>query len=428
MSRAMKDSGIPWIGEIPSHWTLFQTSTLFHEHKKINVGLTEKNLLSLSYGQIKRKDINTTEGLLPQSFETYNVIDRGDIVFRLTDLQNDKRSLRTGLCKERGIITSAYVSLRANTDIVPCYFHYLYHSYDICKVFYGLGDGVRQGMNYDDLRKLMVFLPPYAEQQAIADYLDEKCGEIDEMVSLQEKIIEELKAYKQSVITEAVCKGLNPDVPMKDSGIEWIGRIPEGWEIATLGSLSEGIRNGYVGPTRDLFVPDGVRYLQSLHIKDGSIFFSKHEYYVREEWGERHPKVHTDDILIVQTGDIGQVGLVSSDYDGCNCHALIILTPRASVVLPSYLTYYLRGSLGKELLLQKKTGALLPHLNSGRIGSVAVVLPKKEDQQAIVDNLDTKCREIDALISLKQSKIEALKEYKKSIIYEYITGKKEVNG
>ena len=201
-NATMKDSGIPWIVKIPSHWRLFQTSTLFHEHKEKNNGLKEKNLLSLSYGQIKRKDINSSEGLLPQSFETYNIIEKGDIVFRLTDLQNDKRSLRTGLCKERGIITSAYVSVRANTEIDSRYFHYLYHSYDICKVFYGLGDGVRQGMNYDDLKKLLVFLPPFAEQQAIADYLDKKCSEIDSLIALKQDKIEYLKEYKKSIIYE----------------------------------------------------------------------------------------------------------------------------------------------------------------------------------------------------------------------------------
>ena len=232
--RAMKDSGIPWIGEIPETWNVNMLSSLFDEHKQKNKDLSETNLLSLSYGKIIRKDINTNEGLLPESFDGYNIISDGDIVFRLTDLQNDKRSLRTGLCLEKGIITSAYVTIRARQKLYPPYYHYLVHSYDVCKVFYGMGDGVRQGMNYSDLRKLLLVSPSYSEQQRIAEFLDRKCAEVDEMIALQEQIIEELKAYKQSVITEAVTKGLTPAAPMRDSGIDWIGYIPEHWEVKRL--------------------------------------------------------------------------------------------------------------------------------------------------------------------------------------------------
>ena len=186
----MRDSGIEWIGSIPEHWEVKLLSTLFDEHKHKNSELQEANLLSLSYGKIVRKDINTSEGLLPQSFDGYNIISNGDIVFRLTDLQNDKKSLRTGLCLETGIITSAYVTIRARQKLCSAYFHYLVHSYDVCKVFYGMGDGVRQGMNYSDLRKLLLLSPPITEQQAIADYLDEKCADIDSLIQTkQSKII-----------------------------------------------------------------------------------------------------------------------------------------------------------------------------------------------------------------------------------------------
>ena len=200
----MKDSGIEWIGEIPEHWEVNLLSTLFDEHKQKNIQLQETNLLSLSYGKIVRKDINTNEGLLPQSFEGYNIITKGDIVFRLTDLQNDKKSLRTGLCMEKGIITSAYVTIRARRKIYSSYYHYLVHSYDVCKVFYGMGDGVRQGMNYSDLRKLLLVSPNFEEQQSIANYLDEKCSEIDTLINIKQDKIESLKEYKKSIIYEYV--------------------------------------------------------------------------------------------------------------------------------------------------------------------------------------------------------------------------------
>ena len=200
----MRDSGIEWIGSIPEHWEIKLLSTLFDEHKHKNSELQEANLLSLSYGKIVRKDINTSEGLLPQSFDGYNIISNGDIVFRLTDLQNDKKSLRTGLCLETGIITSAYVTIRARQKLCSAYFHYLVHSYDVCKVFYGMGDGVRQGMNYSDLRKLLLLSPPITEQQAIADYLDDKCADIDSLIQTKQSKIDSLKEYKKSIIYEYV--------------------------------------------------------------------------------------------------------------------------------------------------------------------------------------------------------------------------------
>ncbi len=203
-SAPLRDSGIPWISSIPAHWETGKLSTSFFEHKFKNIDLRENNLLSLSYGKIVRKNINTAEGLLPQSFDGYNIINDGDIVFRLTDLQNDKKSLRTGLCKERGIITSAYITIRKRGILNIVYYHYLLSSYDLLKVYYGLGDGIRQGMNFNDLKKIILITPPLHEQQAIADHLDRKCEEIDNLIAIKREKIEQLKEYKKSIIFEYV--------------------------------------------------------------------------------------------------------------------------------------------------------------------------------------------------------------------------------
>ena len=199
-----KDSGIAWIGEIPSEWKVEILSMHLYEHRLYNTELKETNLLSLSYGNIVKKNIDTKEGLLPESFNHYNIIDEGDIVLRLTDLQNDKRSLRTGLCKEHGIITSAYLTLRNRGNDNNDYLHYLLHAYDLCKVFYGMGNGVRQGMNFSDMRKLELIIPPLSEQQSIASYLDAKTSQIDSLISLKQQKIDELKSYKKSIIYEYV--------------------------------------------------------------------------------------------------------------------------------------------------------------------------------------------------------------------------------
>lgn len=236
--RKMKDSGVAWLESIPETWNLLQLGSLFLEHKHKNVGMQSSNLLSLSYGKIIQKNINATDGLLPESFEGYNVIDAGDIVLRLTDLQNDQRSLRVGLCGESGIITSAYTTLRRRNDALNSkYFYYLLHSYDIRKGFYGMGAGVRQGLNYAGVRKIMLTVPPESEQTAIAECLDRKTAQVDALISNVQAQIEKLKAYKQSLITEVVTKGLDPNVPMKDSGVEWIGEIPSSWNTIRVKQL-----------------------------------------------------------------------------------------------------------------------------------------------------------------------------------------------
>lgn len=200
----MKDSGIEWVGNIPVHWDVRPLYYYFAERKKKNYLGQEQNLLSLSYGKVIRKDINTSEGLLPDSFNGYNIIEPGDIVLRLTDLQNDKRSLRTGLVKEHGIITSAYVTLKAAKEVVPEYFHYLLHAYDVMKVLYNMGNGVRQGLNYSELSKMHIVAPPIDEQKNIAAYLDAKCKEIESIIESKKQQLTVIDSYKKSLIYEYV--------------------------------------------------------------------------------------------------------------------------------------------------------------------------------------------------------------------------------
>ena len=223
--REMKDSGISWVGEIPKEWTIMPLYCFYSERKNKNIFGAENNLLSLSYGKVIRKDINTSEGLLPSNYNGYNIVEAGDIIIRPTDLQNDKRSLRTGLSKERGIITSAYIALKPKNGINSRFYHYLLHAYDILKVFYNMGNGVRQGLNYDEFAKLMVYSPSDIEQQRIAEFLDRACGKIDGLKADIQAQIDTLEQYKRSVITEAVTHGLNPSAPMKDSGIPWVSCI-----------------------------------------------------------------------------------------------------------------------------------------------------------------------------------------------------------
>ena len=200
----VKDSGIAWVGKIPTDWLVVPLYCLYTERKNINSLGKENNLLSLSYGKVIQKDININECLLPCNYNGYNIVESDDIIIRPTDLQNDKRSLRTGLVKKRGIITSAYIALKPKSDINSNYYHYLLHSYDIKKVFYNMGNGVRQGLNYDEFSKLMVLVPSKAMQKAIAYYLDHKCAEIEQIIADKDTQLDMLDEYKKSLIYEYV--------------------------------------------------------------------------------------------------------------------------------------------------------------------------------------------------------------------------------
>lgn len=203
-NREFKDSQISWIGQIPKHWEIRPLYFYFNERKNKNLFENEKNLLSLSYGKIIRKNIETKDGLLPENFNGYNIIEKDDIVFRLTDLQNDKVSLRTGLVKEKGIITSAYVTIKPKQKICIEFYHYLLHCYDLIKVFYNFGNGVRQSLTYKELSKMKILVPPLNEQKEIAEFLDKKCEKIDRLNENYTKQITALKEYKKSLIYECV--------------------------------------------------------------------------------------------------------------------------------------------------------------------------------------------------------------------------------
>lgn len=205
-SVPLKASGIEWIGEIPQHWEVCKLLKIFKNKKSPNANNIETNVLSLSYGNIKKRNIKNNMGLLPETFETYNIIEPNDIVLRLTDLQNDHKSLRCGLVKEKGIITSAYVTLELK-DKTQCanYFYRLLHTFDIMKGFYGMGAGVRQSLKFDgELCNLYIIKPTKGEQSIIAEYLDKKCAEIDNAIKDKEQLIEKLTEYKKSLIYECV--------------------------------------------------------------------------------------------------------------------------------------------------------------------------------------------------------------------------------
>jgi len=416
MAREMKNSGISWVGEIPSEWIEHPLGAYFTERIHPNCLNEETNLLSLSYGKIVRKNINTVGGLLPSSYAGYNIIEANDIVIRPTDLQNDQKSLRTGLAKERGIVTSAYITLKPLKDTYSPYFHYLLHSYDIAKAFYNMGNGVRQGINYSELKKLLLLEPPLSEQKAIASFLDSKCGEIDGLLADLDAEVKTLTEYKKSIIAETVTRGLNADAPMKPSGIPWADTIPAHWKCKkgkyTFQLLQRPVKDndGVITCFRD-----GEVTLRSNRREDGFTMSEKEYGYQGIEPGDL--VVHGMD------GFAGAIGI--SDSRGKGTPVLNVLDSDQN---KKYLMYYLRNMAFGNVFLAMSTGIRVRScdLSWKKLGEIRIVLPPIEEQEAIAKYLDEKCAAIEQSITDKQAQIETLKGYKSSLIYEYVTGKKQV--
>lgn len=432
--REMKDSGIEYVGKIPKDWIMHPVYYYFGERKNRNVLGKEQNLLSLSYGNIIRKDINTSEGLLPASFNTYNIVEKGDIIIRPTDLQNDKRSLRTGLVKERGIITSAYLDLMPIRKINTAYFHYLLHAFDITKVFYNMGNGVRQGLNFSEFSQLMVFEPSEEEQHRISTYLDAKCSEIDALTADIQSQIDTLEQYKRSVITEAVTKGLNRNVEMKESGIEWIGEIPKEWRIFQIKFLCKpnSIKIGPFGSSlsNKTFADAKYNVYGQANLVSGDFSATKNT--VTEETFNnlRSYEVIPDDICVSMMGTIGKCRIVPEGISqGIMDSHLIKLRVNETLILPEFFTYVYDKDLGGICYAQmqyEKSGSIMDGLNTSIVKKLYMPIPSIAEQRVLISYLDAKCSEIDETISLKKQQVETLEKLKKSVIYEYVTGKKEV--
>ena len=421
--RQMKNSKIEWVGEIPEHWATHPIYYFFGERKHKNTLGEEKNLLSLSYGKVVRKDIATTEGLLPENYNGYNIVEKDDIALRLTDLQNDKRSLRTGLVKEKGILTSAYVTLRPIRENFSPYFHYLLHAYDVVKVFYNMGNGVRQGLNFDELSKCMLIAPPLSEQKAIAGFLDEKCKEVDALIADIQQEIETLEQYKRSVITEAVTKGLDSSAPMKDSGIEWVGEIPAHWGCKPIRALflENNNKNCFRKETRALQFKNGEIVPKHNFNADDDEYVAKTilKYNIVDKGMIVINGLNLNfDFVTKRVGLVHDRGIITSAYMSFSVKDL-------QAVMPKYACYLLK-SYDNCAAFHNMGGGVRKILNFDELKHNLFILPSLSEQKAIADYLDDKCKEIEGIITDKQSQIETLEAYKKSLIYEYVTGKKEV--
>ncbi len=416
-----KDSGVAYLSDVPAHWQAHPVYYYFGERKNKNILLQEQNLLSLSYGRVIRKDINTTEGLLPASYNTYNIVEKDDIIIRPTDLQNDKRSLRTGLVPERGIITSAYIALKPIRPLLSSFFAYQLHAFDVTKVFYNMGNGVRQGLNYSEFSRLMVYEPPIVEQRLIVSFLDKKCAEIDKITSDIHMQISMLEEYRNSTISDAVTHGLDRSAQMKESGTPWCPHIPEHWQTTNPKALFY-LRNQRAFPgERQLTASQrhGIMYQDEfMELENQQVVTVEKDFSILKH-------VEPNDFVISMRSFQG--GLEYSEVSGCISSAYVMLIPNMNKVYPPFWKWFFKSS--KYINAIQSTTNLVRDGQAMRYANFVMVplfIIPMDEQRRIAEYLNDKVSQIDAILADKRAQLSTLEEYKKSLIFEYVTGKKEV--
>ena len=364
---------------------------------------------------------------MPTTFDGYQYVYPGNLLMCLFDIDVTPRCI--GLIKNEGLTSPAYSQFKfIRKDCHAPYYDYLLRYIDDEKCLLHLSKNLRSSLTEEDFGFINTVLPPVSDQQRIADYLDSKCGEIDSLIGLQEQMIEKLKAYKQSIITEAVTKGLDPNAKLVPSGIDWIGEIPEGWKVIKTKFIANKIFKGN-GITKEEVFTDGdtpcVRY--------GEIY-SKYSQGFKDCVSatnldiQKSPQYfHFGDILCAGTGElVEEIGksIVYLGNKACLAGGDIIIIRHSQN--PSFLNYALNSNYAQTQKSRGKAKLKVVHISAFEIGSTYIILPPLSEQQTIANYLDEKCADIDRLIVLKQQKIEALKEYKKSVIYEAVTGKTEI--
>jgi len=439
---AYKPSGVAWLGEVPEHWFIDRMKWAIEQPRNGIWGNEEcgddNDIPCVRVADFDRQRLRVL--LNEPTIRNVTPKEREGRVLLNNDLLIEKSGggeLQPVGCvviyadNEPAICSNFVAKASAKPGMSPsywCYLHSAAYSARINTRSIKQTSGI-QNLDQSQYLDEPACYPPHIEQEAIARFLDRETAKIDALIAEQQRLIELIQEKRQAVISHAVTKGLNPNAPMKDSGVEWLGEVQEHWEVMQLNKLIEKITNGYVGPTRDILVDEGVRYLQSLHIKNNRIIFET-PYYVSKEWSLSKEKsiLHAGDVLIVQTGDIGQSAVVTDEFEGCNCHALIVVSPRQNLLSGEWLSWVLNSAFGRETLLSIQTGALHPHLNCGNVKYIHVPVPPKDEQEAICRVIQAKIEEFDCLISAASCSINLMLERRSALISAAVTGQIDVRG
>lgn len=429
MERKLKDSGIPWIGLIPEHWEIRRNKSLLIECKEIIGDDKSFPLLSLTLNGVILRDMNGG-GKFPADFATYKKVYPGNLVFCLFDIDETPRTV--GLSTNKGMITGAYDVFKVDSCIAYAEFiYYLYLAIDHQKSLKPYYTGLRKVIKPETFSRIAIPVPPMEEQERIAEWLDKKCGEIDELIEVEQQMIADLEAYRQAVITEAVTHGLIPDAPTKPTSIKGIEDIPNDWnEVSLLKVIYLRARLGWRGLKADEYVDAGYPFLSAFNIVNNTLVWDNLNFINQFRYDESPEiKLALRDILIVKDGaGIGKCARVENmPLGGATVNSSLGVITVSDKLYYSYLFYFFLSQPFQDNVFLLKNGMGVPHLTQENLKSVRIPLPPLSEQKVIAEYLDVKCTYIDSLIKVKQEKIDTLKQYRQSLIFEAVTGKTKID-
>jgi type I restriction enzyme S subunit len=426
---AYKDSGVKWLGEIPEHWDLTRLGTRFEERR---TKVSDKDFSPLSV---------TKNGILPQldnaaktnDGDNRKLVMAGDFVI---NSRSDRKG-SSGIALTDGSVSLINIVMEPK-GIYPIFCNYLLKSYAFVEEFYRMGHGIVADLwttRYDEMKAITVGIPPLHEQTAIAAFLDRKTAQVDKAISIKEKQIELLKERRQILIHKAVTRGLNPDVKLKDSGVEWIGEIPEGWEVVTKMKFISSLkgRQGWQGLKAEEYKAEGPHVLSSAHFNNYVIDWDSCPRVSIERYlMDVHIQLKIGDILLMKDGaNMGKLAIVE-DLPGLACLNSHLLLFRSLIVngvkyyFPKFMFYHMMCVEFQDYVKINGTGSTFLGISQESIGNYPICLPPFEEQKEITNFIERISNKIATAISIKEIEIEKLKEYKASLINSAVTGKIKV--
>ncbi len=419
-------TNIKWLPYIASDWKLGKVKQMFYISKELSYK-ENPTILSLARSGVKIRDISTNEGQLAASYDNYNSVKAGDLLLNPMDLYS---GANCNVSNVEGVISPAYSNLRARVQLVPKFYDYYFKVQYWAMAMFAHGKGVsfdnRWTLNTETLLNYEIPVPSYEEQKEIATILDTKILQLDSLISNQEKQIEKLEDYKQAIITKAVTKGLNPDAKMKDSGVEWIGEIPVNSNIAKISKLYGITLGKMLQPKQNDDEDVYCNYLCAANIKWNGVETSN----VKKMWFSQEElkkyELHEGDCLIMEGGNAGTSTLYHSEFSPCYFQNSINRATGINGNLNQYLVYWLSFVFHSGYIDAICNRATLKHYTKEKVEATPIVVRTIDEQKQIVSYLDYEINKTLKIQNMKLVKIKALKDYKKSIIYEYVTGKKRV--
>lgn len=422
-----KDSGVEWIGAIPKEWNVSKIGYHLKWFSKKNE--TDKEVLSVyrELGVVKKNERDDNHNRTPLDLTQYKYVRPGDLVINKMKAWQGS----VGVSDFEGIVSPAYFVYEFTSKMINK--KYLHHLLRGCykDEMMRLSGGIRVGqwdLSSYEFERMPIIVPPLHEQQRIADFLDTKCDILDRTIDAVSRQIEDLEKYKKALITKTVTKGIckkgEPERAMKDSGVEWIGEVPEEWSVKPFKALA-GMKGSSEYTARDIVDEgEGAILLSPSNINDNELNLSKRTYISQKKYDKSTTKIQRGDLLFTKTASVGKCVIYDSDEPAMPNPQLVVL--KNIKCLPKFLYYSMVSDVMQAPTKMYAYGSVIPTISQLNLGRIKIPVPSPEEQQQIADYLDEKCKNIDNRVQKRKQQLEWLKEYKKSLIFDYVTGKKRV--